>query len=318
MGNTTREENIKYKTKNGSPVCIKEMRKNWDLYLLILPVVVYFIIFKYLPMFGVQIAFRDYISTRGFWRSPFVGFKYFERFFNSYWFGTVIGNTLSISLYQLLVSFPMPIILALMMNEVKNKRFKKTVQTVTYAPHFLSTVVLVGMLTAMLSPKSGVVNPLLSTMNIEPVYFLAEEKWFKSIYVWSGIWQNTGWGSIIYMAALAGIDPQLHEAAIVDGATKLQRIWNITIPGILPTAITLLILNTGKIMTIGFEKIFLMQNSLNLAASEVISTYVYKSGLLGAQYSYSTAVDLFNSVINLLLLMTVNYISRKVSETSLW
>lgn len=294
------------------------LSRNWDLYLLTLPVVVYFILFKYAPMYGIQIAFKDYIATKGIWGSPFVGFKHFERFFRSYHFKTVVKNTLGISIYQLLAGFPVPIILALMMNEVKNPKFKKTVQTVTYAPHFLSTVVLVGMLTSMLSPRNGIVNQVLKSFGMEPIYFLGEAKMFKSIYVWSGIWQNAGWNSIIYMAALAGIDPQLYEAAIVDGATKRQRIYHITIPGILPTAITLLILNTGNIMDVGFEKVYLMQNGLNLTSSEVISTYVYKSGLIGTEYSFSTAVGLFNSIINCALLVIVNKISRRTTETSLW
>ena len=290
-------EKIRVATGNGI-VSGKEIKRNWDLYLLTLPVVVYFIIFKYWPMYGVQIAFKDFIATKGIWGSPLVGWKHFERFFNSYHFMSLIKNTLGISIYSLLVGFPIPILLALMMNEVENKAFKKTVQTVTYAPHFLSTVVLVGMIISMLSPRTGVVNNFLNHLGMESVYFMGEPGLFKSIYVWSGIWQNM--------------------AAIVDGSSKMQRIRHITIPGILPTAITLLIMNTGNIMDVGFEKVFLMQNGLNLTSSEVISTYVYKSGLVDAQYSFSTAVGLFNSVINFLLLITVNKISRKTTETSLW
>ena len=293
-------------------------RRNMDLYLIMLPVVVYFIIFKYWPMYGVQIAFKDYIATKGIWGSQWVGLKHFLRFFRSYHFELVIKNTLGISIYQLVVGFPFPIILALMMNELPLPRFKKLIQTVTYAPHFLSTVVLVGMLNTMLSPRSGIINELLKVFGMEPIYFMGEPAWFKTIYVLSDIWQNAGWNSVIYMAALAGIDQQLYEAAIVDGATKMQRTWHITIPGILPTAITLLILNTGKIMNVGFEKVYLMQNGLNLMSSEVIATYVYKVGLVGAEYSFSTAVGLFNSVINCILLIIVNRISRKTTETSLW
>lgn len=294
------------------------IHKNWDLYLLILPVVLYFIIFKYWPMYGVQIAFKNYIATKGIWGSPWAGMRHFNRFFKSYHFQSLIKNTLGISLYQLIIGFPIPILLALMMNEVRNVKFKKLVQTVTYAPHFLSTVVLVGMMMSILSPRNGVVNQVIQMFGMKPIYFMAEPEWFKSVYVWSGVWQNAGWNSVIYMAALAGIDPGLYEAAIVDGANKRQRIWHINVPGILPTAITLLILNTGKIMALGFEKVFLMQNGLNLISSEVISTYVYKSGLVGADYSFSTAVGLFNSIINFILLISVNKISRKVTETSLW
>lgn len=294
------------------------IRRNWDLYLLIAPVVLYFLIFKYWPMYGVQIAFKDFIATKGITGSPWVGFKHFKRFFRSFQFESLIKNTVGISVYQLAVGFPIPIIFALMLNEVRNKKLKKSIQTITYAPHFLSTVVLVGMMTALLSPKNGIVNQFIKTLGGEPVYFMAEPEWFKSVYVWSGIWQNVGWNSIIYMAALAGIDPQLYEAAVVDGASKWDRMVHVTIPGILPTAITLLILNTGKIMNVGFEKVFLMQNDLNLTSSEVISTYVYKSGLVGAEYSFSAAVGLFNSIINFILLITVNKISSKTTETSLW
>lgn len=318
MGKSSLSKNVGTFRERGMKINFQAYRKNFDLYLLMLPVVLYFIIFKYWPMYGVQIAFKDYIATKGIWGSNWVGLKHFLRFFRSYHFGLVIKNTLGISIYQLVAGFPIPIILALMMNELQFPRFKKLVQTVTYAPHFLSTVVLVGMLTTMLSPRSGIVNGILKVLGMEPVYFMGEPGWFKTIYVFSDIWQNAGWNSVIYMATLAGIDQQLYEAAIVDGATKFQRILHITLPGILPTAITLLILNTGKIMNVGFEKVYLMQNGLNLMSSEVISTYVYKAGLVGAEYSFSTAVDLFNSVINCLLLITVNRISRKTTDTSLW
>jgi len=318
MAQTLSGKQVHSVRKTGIATSWKGIGKNWDMYLLILPVVAYFIIFKYWPMYGIQIAFKDYIATKGIWGSPLVGLKHFARFFRSYHFESLIQNTLGISIYRLLVGFPIPILLALMMNEVKNQAYKKTVQTITYAPHFLSTVVLVGMMTSMLSPRNGLINKFLNQLGMEPVYFMAEAGWFKSLYVWSGIWQNMGWNSVIYMAALSGIDPTLYEAAIVDGASKMQRIWHITIPGILPTAITLLILNTGNIMDVGFEKVFLMQNGSNLTSSEVISTYVYKAGLVGAQYSFSTAVGMFNSVINFLLLLAVNKISKKTTETSLW
>jgi putative aldouronate transport system permease protein len=296
----------------------KSIRKNWDLYLLIAPVAVYFIVFKYMPMYGVQIAFKNFIPAKGIWGSPWVGVKHFMRFFNSYNFKELIGNTLGISLYSLALGFPVPILLALMMNEVRNKYFKKTVQTVTYAPHFLSTVVLVGMITAFLSPSSGIINYIIKAFGGKPIYFMTEPGWFKSLYVLSGVWQSAGWGSIVYMAALAGIDVQLYEAATVDGANKLQRLWNVTIPCLLPTATIILILNVGHIMDVGFEKVFLMQNDLNRSASDVISTYVYRVGLLGSDFSFSSAVGFFNSVINFILLILVNKVSKKFSETSLW
>lgn len=300
------------------PSLFRLIRKNWDLYFLLVPVIAYYIIFHYIPMYGVQIAFKDFIASKGITDSPWVGFKHFERFFNSYYFERLIRNTLEIGLYELLVGFPVPIILALLINEVRSKRFRKTVQTVTYAPHFLSTVVLVGMLFIFLDPKTGFLNMFITMFGGDPVSFMTEPGWFKTIYVFSGVWQQMGWSSIIYLAALTGIDPQLHEAAKVDGASRLKRIWHINIPGIMPTIIILLIMNVGSIMAVGFEKVFLMQNELNRESSDVIATYVYRSGIIGAQYSFSAAVGLFNSIINFVLLVSVNFIARRVGQTSLW
>lgn len=297
---------------------LKPYRRNWELYVLIAPAIAYFIIFEYIPMYGLQIAFKNFIATQGIWGSPWIGFDHFERFFNSYFFWRLIKNTIGISLYQLAIGFPAPIILALMINEVRQKYFRKFVQTVTYAPHFLSTVVMVGMLLIFLSPSTGLVNQVIRFFGGDAVFFMTEPGWFKSIYVWSGVWQSMGWSSIIYLAALAGIDPQLHEAAKVDGATRLQRIWHVNIPGILPTIVILLILNSGSLMAVGFEKVFLMQNDLNMEASDVIATYVYRAGILGAQYSFAAAVGLFNSIINFILLILVNSAARRMNETSLW
>ncbi len=292
--------------------------KNKTLYIMLLPVTLYFIIFCYWPMYGVQIAFKNFNAVKGITGNPWVGLYHFQRFFRSYNFVTLISNTITLSVYNLVASFPAPIVLALLLNEVTNGKFKRVVQTVTYAPHFLSTVVVAGMLTTFLSPRTGIVNHLIEALGEERIYFMGEPAWFKHIYVWSGVWQHTGWSAIIYLAALTSVDQQLHEAAIIDGANKIQRIWYINIPTILPTAIILLILNLGQIMNVGFEKVFLLQNDLNLKSSDVISTYVYRMGLLGAQYSFSAAVGLFNSIINFVLIMVVNYISRKVSEVSLW
>ena len=297
---------------------LKKILRNYELYIFILPALLYFLIFHYGPMYGVQIAFKNFVPTKGIWGSPWVGLKHFNNFFDSYYFGLLLKNTLGISIYSLVAGFPIPIILALMLNEVQNVRFKKLVQNITYAPHFISTVVMAGMLVAFLSPSNGIVNEVIKLFGGEPISFLTNTSMFKDIYVWSGVWQGTGWGSIIYLATLSGIDQQLHEAAIVDGATRLQRIWYINIPGITPTMIIMLIMNCGHIMNVGFEKIFLLQNPLNMEASDVISTYVYRVGLINAQYSFSAAVDLFNSVINFALLITVNTISKRVSETSLW
>lgn len=313
----TQAEAPKAKSRKGTRFG-RAFRKNWELYLLISPVIAYFIIFDYLPMYGVQIAFKNFVAAKGIWASDWIGFDHFVRFFNSYYFERIILNTITISLYQLAVGFPIPLLLALLINEVGSQKFKRFTQTVTYAPHFLSTVVMVGLIIIFLSPQNGIINHLIDFFGGERISFMIKSEWFKSIYVFSGVWQGMGWSSIIYLAALAGIDPTLHEAARVDGASRLRRIWHINLPGILPTVVILLILNVGQVMSIGFEKIYLMQNDLNVESSEVISTYVYKQGIIGAQYSFSAAVGLFNSVINLVLLVTVNRIAKKVNETSLW
>jgi len=294
------------------------MKRNYVLYLFLLPTVAYIFIFHYLPMYGVQIAFKDFLASKGIMGSPWVGFKYFERFLLSPDFGQIIWNTLGISLYSLIVGFPIPIVLALMLNYASNARFKKLVQTVSYAPFFISTVVMTGIIVMLLSPRTGILNVIINSLGGESVYFLAKPEYFKTIYVLTGIWQHTGWASIIYIAALAGVGMEFHEAAIVDGASKLQRIWYIDIPSILPTAIILFILQVGQLMDVGFEKTFLLQNPMNIQSSEVISTYVYKVGLLDIQYSFSAAVGLFNNAINFVLLILVNRLSRKYTETSLW
>lgn len=319
MNNVILKTEALMKSKQFWPVkAIKQIKKRWQLYVMITPVVLYFIIFDYWPMYGIQLAFKNFVAVKGIMGSPWVGLRHFSRFFNSYHFWNLIKNTVGVSLYSLIVGFPVPIILALMMNEVRNKRFKKSVQTITYAPHFLSTVVLVSMIIAFLSPSSGIINHIIKFFGGKPISFMTEPGWFKTVYVFSGVWQGAGWGSIIYMAALAGVDVQMYEAAIVDGASKWQRMVHITIPSILPTATIMLILNAGKIMSVGFEKVFLMQNGLNLQASDVISTYVYRVGLLGAEYSFSTAVGLFNSIINFLLLILVNSFAKRFSESTLW
>ena len=292
--------------------------KHWELYLLLAPTLLYIFIFLYMPMGGVLMAFEDYSATKGIFGSPWVGLKHFQRFFDSYNFWQIFYNTISLSVYNLVANFPIPIIFALLLNQMRMRRFKKVVQTVSYAPYFISVVVLVGMLNLFLSPQTGVLNFFITALGGEPVYFMAEPELFQSVYVWSGVWQNTGQAAIIYIAALTSISQDLHEAAMVDGASKLKRTIHIDIPGIMPTAITMLLLNLGRIMSIGFEKALLMQTTLNISASEIISTFVYKQGLLGAQFSYSTAVGLFNSVIGCVLVIIVNYTSRKLTDTSLW
>ncbi|MFZ2538537.1 MAG: ABC transporter permease subunit [Oscillospiraceae bacterium] len=293
-------------------------KNNYDLYLFLVPAVIIILIFSYIPIYGVQIAFRDFSARKGIWDSTWVGLEHFQRFFDSANFWPLIWNTLSLSLYSLIAGFPIPIILAIMLNSLKHKRYRKLVQTVTYAPNFISTVVMSGMILLFLSPRIGVVNHLIGMFGINPVNFMGEVTMWRHIYVWSGVWQSAGWGSVIYFAALSGISPELHEAATVDGASKLQRIRHIDIPGILPTATVLLILSCGSILSVGFEKAFLLQNPLNLPVSEIISTYVYSMGLVHNDMSFSSAIGLFNSVINAILLISVNAISRKVSDNSLW
>ena len=294
------------------------IKKNYDLYIFLLPTVLYFLIFRYGPMYGIQIAFKDFIATQGIWGSPWVGFEHFRRFFNSFQFKAVLINTIALSFYTLFFGFWPPILLALMLNQVGNEKFKRFVQTVTYAPHFISVVVVVSMLFAFLALRNGLVNIAIRALGGEAIDFMGSARWFRTIYVLSDIWQNMGWSSIIYIAALSGISPELHEAAIIDGANRIQRIWHIEIPGILPTIIILLILRSGSIMNVGFQKVFLMQTPLNMSVSQVISTYVYQIGLINADFSFATAVDLFNSVINFAIIITVNAISRRLSETSLW
>jgi putative aldouronate transport system permease protein len=296
----------------------KKMARNYELYLFLLPTLAYFVIFHYIPIYGVQIAFKNFIAVKGILGSPWTGFDHFERFFASNQFWTVLSNTLGLSLYELLVSFPAPILLALMLNQIGNGKFRKLVQTVTYAPHFISTVVIAGMLYLFLSPSTGLINKMVEVFGGSPIFFMAEPEWFKTIFVFSGIWQNVGWATIIYLAALSAISPELHEAAVMDGANKVQRIRHVDLPGIMPTIVILLILNIGHLMTVGFEKVYLMQNVLNIDASEVIQTYVYKAGLLNGQFSYSAAIGLFNSVINFILLITVNEAAKRMKQSSLW
>lgn len=291
--------------------------RNWGLYLLLLPAVVLLLCFTYKPMYGVIIAFKDFKPILGITGSPWAGFKYFEKFFNSYQFELTIRNTVAISLYSMAM-FPIPILFALMVNQMRQNRFKRLFQTVSYMPHFISTVVLVGLLLILLSPGNGLIGNIYHLFGAEAPNLMGSTRLFSSVFIWSDVWQHTGWDSIIYIAALSTINPNLYEAATVDGATRWQKIRNIDIPMLIPTVVTLLILRMGGLLGVGFEKVYLMQNNLNISASEVISTYVYKIGLLSAQYSFSAAINLFNTMINFVLLILVNYITKKVSENSLW
>lgn len=296
----------------------KDIKINYLLYLMVLPGLLFYIIFCYVPMPGVLMAFEDYQARSGIFGSPWVGLKHFTRFFNSYYFWVLIRNTLRISIYNLVVGFPIPIIFALMLNYLKHKRLKKTVQMVSYAPHFVSAVVICGMITMFFNKDTGIVNQVLERFGGEATNFLAKPELFDDIYVWSGIWQEMGWSAIIYVAALAGVDPELHEAAIMDGATKVQRMIHIDIPSIKSTIIMLLILQFGSVMSVGFEKAYFLTNSMNKSAANIISTYVYEVGLIDRDFGFSTAVGLFNSLINMILLITVNKISRKVADEGLF
>ena len=294
----------------------RSLIKYWDLYLLIVPVLIWLAIFKYGPMYGTIIAFENYSPSRGVFGSKWVGFKHFERFFNAYNFKDILLNTIKLSLLQLVCAFPMPILLALVLKELNNKRYKKLVQTVTYSPFFLSTVVMVGLIDAFLYPNTGLLNVLVTKLGGQSINYMAKDEYFRPIFIISHIWKGTGWASIIYMSALTSVDPQLYEAARIDGANRLQALVHVTIPAIIPTAIIMLIRDCGSIMDVGFEKVYLMQNDLNLSTSEVISTYVYKMGVLNGNFSFSTAVGLFNSLVNLFMLLVVNAISKKLSNVS--
>jgi putative aldouronate transport system permease protein len=291
---------------------------NYEMYLFLLPAIIYYIIFKYGPLYGLQIAFKDFNGALGIWGSKWVGLKHFKSFFSSYYFWPLIRNTIILSVYSLAAGFPMPIILALMLNEVRSYKYKKFVQTITYAPHFISTVVLVGTIVIIFSPMHGLVNQILGFFGMESRSFMTDQKLFRHIYVWSGVWQNMGWGSIIYIASLSSVDPEQYEAAIIDGASRIQRIWYINIPVLIPIMTILLIMNAGSIMNVGFEKVLLMQNDLIMDVADVISTYVYRRGLIRAEFSFSAAIDLFNNFANFILLMIVNGVIRRLGETSLF
>jgi putative aldouronate transport system permease protein len=294
------------------------MKENYELYLFILPAIAVIFIFNYIPMYGIQIAFKSFVPSKGIAGSAWVGMDQFIRFFNSYQFWDLIKNTVTISLYSIAVGFPFPIILALMLNQVKHRRFRSFVQTVSYAPHFISVVVVVGMLLIFLSPTTGLVGIFIKALGGTPIDFMGEPSWYQSLYVFSDVWQHTGWDSIIYFAALSTIDTQLYDAASVDGINKWQRVLYIDIPFLIPTVVILFILRTGSIMGVGFEKAFLMQNPLNMGVNEIIATYVYKIGIISSQYSYSAAIGLFNTVINFVFLMAVNKISKQAGNISLW
>lgn len=308
---------MKKKRKTDAAKTWKQMVKSWQLYMMMLPAVLYTIIFAYKPMYGILIAFQDFSIRKGVWGSEWVGFENFTRLFNSYWFPIIMKNTLTISLMGLFISFPMPILLALLLNEVRNDKFRGLVQTVSYAPHFISTVVMCGMIVLFLDPTTGIINKMIESLGMESVFFLQKPNLFKWVYTLSGIWQGIGWASIIYYAALSSVDKTLLEAADIDGATRLQKIWYINIPEILPTIVVMFILQCGSILGVGYEKTFLLQTDTNLTGSEVISTYVYKVGLVDSDFSFSTATGLFNTVVNCAVLLCANWLSKKITKSGL-
>lgn len=294
------------------------LKRYWILYLFLIPALIDTFLFKYGPMYGIIIAFKDFIAKRGIWGSEWVGLKHFVKFIKSPIFLQILTNTLSISVRTLLFSFPVPIILAIMLNELRNQKLKKTVQMITYMPHFISVTAVVGLIRLVTDPQSGILNMLVVALGGEAQNYMAMDEAFLPIYIISEIWQHMGWNTIIYLSALSAVDVESIEAATVDGANRLQKIWHIDIPTILPTIIILLIMNAGRMMSVGFEKVFLLQNDLNRSVSEIISTYTYRLGIIGGQFSYTTAIGLFNNIINMIILCVTNYISKKTSETSLW
>lgn len=294
------------------------LKKDWSLWTFCIPGIILTFIFSYIPMYGVQIAFRRFNAKQGIWGSPWVGLRYFQRFIDSPYFVRTVTNTLILSIYGLIVSFPIPILLALMLNSFRHKRYRKVIQTITYAPNFISTIVMCGMLILFLSPSVGIINTVIKSFGGEAINFMAKKEYWRHLYVWSGVWQGMGWSSVIYFAALSGISPELHEAAKCDGATKFQIIRYIDFPSILPTATIQLILSCGSILSIGFEKAFALQNDLNTSVSEIISTYVYKVGMIDNNMSYSSAIGLFNTMVNLVILIIVNKAADKMSGTSLF
>lgn len=296
----------------------KRLKQNVGLYVMLSVPLAWYIVFKYIPMYGLQIAFKRFNPSLGIIGSPWAGFTYFKQFFESYYFTDILWNTVSLSLFTMAIGFPMPILLALLINEIRNAKFKKIIQNITYIPNFLSVVVIVSMLTLFSNRDYGLFNKLTGILGIAPVDFMSKPGLFQPLYVFSNVWQFMGFNAIIYIAALSGVDQELYEAASIDGASRMQKIIHISIPCIMNTILILFIMRIGSLMSVGFEKVYLMQNSVTISASEVISTFIYKNGIQKGQFSYSTAVGMFNSVINFILLVSANFISKKTTKTSLW
>lgn len=308
---------LSYRLRRFGQILWKDLYKNKTIYLLLLPAVLYYLVFHYYPMYGAQIAFKNFSPGKGIMGSPWAGFEHFFNFFKSYYFWRLIGNTLIINFYDLIFGFPAPIILALLLGEVKKSAFRRSIQTVTYLPHFISTVVLCGIILDFAS-REGLFNSMITFLGNEPIMFMIEPSWFQPIFVSSGIWQQVGWGSIIYLAALSNVDQELYEAAKIDGANRLKQILNVTIPCILPTIVIMFILRIGHMMNVGSDKVLLLYNAATYETADVISTFVYRKGLVDFSFSYASAVGLFNSIINFILLISCNKLSRKLTDSSLW
>ncbi|MBD2863417.1 sugar ABC transporter permease [Paenibacillus sp. IB182363] len=311
------EAHTPLKPKRGRTIWKKAVQSKY-LLLMFLPCFLYYLIFKYLPMGGIVISFKDYNLYKGILESKWVGFKYYEMFFKSPDFWILLRNTFLLGLYKLVFGFPAPILLALLLNEVKQALFKRFVQTVSYLPHFISNVVVAGMVIMFLSPSGGMVNKIIESLGFTPIHFMVNPELFRSIYVTSEIWQHVGWETIIYLAALTSIDPALYEAADIDGASRWNKLWNVTLPGIAPAIIILFILNVGRVLEIGFEKVFLLYNPATYSTADILSTYVYRTGLINGNFSYAAAIDMFTGVICLIFIYSANALSRRMSETSLW
>lgn len=296
----------------------KDIKAAKYLYMLIIPVMIYLIIFRYGPMYGIVIAFKDYKIGDGIMGSAWAGLKHFKRLFGSHDFYQILRNSLLLNIYSVVFQFPVPIILALLLNEIRNKFFKKSVQSILYLPHFLSWVILAGIVIQMTSPSTGIINTIIKTFGGEPIYFMANKTWWLIIYVVSGIWKESGWGTIIYLAAISNVDAQLYEAAYIDGANKWKQTWHITLPAIKPTIVILLIMRMGSMISVGFDQIWMMSNDYVREVSEVFATYTYRMGIQNVQYSYTSAVGLFQSIVNFVMLMSTNYIAKKMGESGIW
>ncbi|WP_242985471.1 ABC transporter permease [Vallitalea okinawensis] len=317
MANIKQARNKKSLIKKEHPT-LKLMYKHRMLLSMLIPVILYFFIFKYGPMYGIIMAFKDYYPVKGLAASEWVGLKHFDTLFNGLYFMPVLKNTILISLYGMFWGFPAPIILAIILNEIRNKKFKKITQTISYLPHFLSWVIVAGVFIEFLSPSRGFVNFIITSLGFEPIYFVTEPAWFRTILVGTSVWKGIGWGSIIYLAAISGIDPQLYEVAEIDGASRLRKIWNITIPAIVPVIVIMLIFSSGKIIDDNFQQIYNFLNPRVLRVGDVIETYTYEQGLKNMQYSYATAVGLFKNVISFSMVLITNYIAKRTTEYALW